>query len=472
MYGFAGSGKSSIAATICERLKDEGTLAGSFFCKADIPDQRDTKRILPSLSYMLTLVCKPYKVLLVKVLEKEPDIATALVPYQMKSLFLQPFAEIDQQKDMSRQPLVFVIDALDECGNAETRSEMAACLCQIASLADWLKVFVTSRPLPELSHILKPVAFPIDLNAVDAENDITRYTKSCLKEFVGLGSLDDKWTQDDVIKELSKRACGLFIWMSTVMRFIRGQYDQEYAIEMILSGQTDSDPTTALDSLYTKVIQTSRGGSDNLNLSAMKAVLGIIHITARNKPLSLDALYDFMPALDGGRRISMQTLRSIVDDLRSVLYEDTSKNNIIRVCHPSFLDFLENHARSGNYWTNPEQLHQMMIEKYLNLMRSKLKFNICGLETSYLANSDVQNLEERIRINISESLHYSCLYWLAHYTSINSPAVEGLAMSFFGSLQVLYWLEALSLTKDLDKGVQTLQSAAEVYKVCADFVFS
>ena len=41
VHGVAGSGKSSISSTVCERLEMEKMLAGAFFCKRDIPDQRD-----------------------------------------------------------------------------------------------------------------------------------------------------------------------------------------------------------------------------------------------------------------------------------------------------------------------------------------------------------------------------------------------------------------------------------------------
>lgn len=87
------------------------------------------------------------------------------------------------------------------------------------------------------------------------------------------------------------------------------------------------------------------------------------------------------------RRIAKPTLRAMFDLFRSVLYEDTTK--AIRVCHPSFLDFLGNAERYGEHWTNTGRLHQTMMEKCFTAMRTKRKFNLCALESSYLADSNV-----------------------------------------------------------------------------------
>lgn len=55
--------------------------------------------------------------------------------------------------------------------------------------------------------------------------------------------------------------------------------------------------------------------------------------------------------------MSKETLVSVINHLRSTLYEDTTKENVIRACHPSFLDFSEDRERSNVYWINVEQLH-------------------------------------------------------------------------------------------------------------------
>lgn len=467
VHGLAGSGKSSIAATICKVLKAKEALAGSFFCKRDVPEQRDPKRILPSLSFTLAQVHKPYRDYIMKILEKETDISTELISYQLTTLFLNPLSDLASQGNSQEQPLVFVVDALDECGDYAAVSQIADCLRQISNQVDWLKIFVTSRPSPAIVQKFSPSnsrhTQEIDLNTIDAHSDIIKYTTACLEELVDSNGLDRKWLEGNAIGTISQTADGLFLWVSTVARFIDGQYDKEDGMATILSGRHTA-ASSRLDSLYKTVIQSSRG-SGGTNALLLKAVLGLISITAKNRPLSIAGLYDFMHAFGGRNRPTMATLGAIIDDLRSVLYEDHSKGNVIRVCHPSFLDYLENQERCGEYWTNPQQLNQIMFEKCSKLMQTTLRFNICELESSCIANGDIPDLQQRITERIPESLQYSCLYCFTHFTVINRPLVDGMIEKFFSSLYGLYWLEVLSLINGLKKGLDTLRSIADIYQV-------
>ncbi|KIK59415.1 hypothetical protein GYMLUDRAFT_111311, partial [Collybiopsis luxurians FD-317 M1] len=49
--GMAGTGKSTIAKSMCLRLEDQHVLAGSFFCSQQIPECRDYHFIIPTLAY-------------------------------------------------------------------------------------------------------------------------------------------------------------------------------------------------------------------------------------------------------------------------------------------------------------------------------------------------------------------------------------------------------------------------------------
>ena len=200
----------------------------------------------------------------------------------------------------------------------------------------------------------------------------------------------------------------------------------------------------------------------------LRTVLGIICVTAKNQPLSMAALHEFIPQVGGQMDLPREGLEAIIRDLRSVLYEDKSKGCIIRVCHPSFLDFLENHVRCSDFWMDPEQLHQALAERCFTIMRTTLRFNMCGLETSYLANVDVDDLEQKVKDGISEPLQYSCLYWVTHLTAVNRAASSRHLLDFFQSLLVLYWLEVLSLIGGLKKGLSALQDVSNLYEVRTD----
>lgn len=462
VHGVAGSGKSSMASTICQKLEERKLLAGAFFCKRDLPDQRDPGRVLPSLSYTLALCHEAYRGCVKRSLKDELDITSRSFEQQLKVLFRDPLAELARNKERAK-PLVLVIDALDECGDNDSRLRLVDVLCQIAALTEWLKIFITSRPTNELMRRLSSTdtrILSINLNDADAESDIKLYTRSSLKDLIDISGLNPSWLTEDTVQQLTNLASGLFIWTSTMMKFVRDQLDMDDAMGLILSGADKAE--ASLDNLYIKVIESCTSGDKNLML--VKSVLGIVSITARNRPLSVDGLYDFLQGT--GKQVSKGTLVVVINRLRSVLYEDNSKGNTIRVCHPSFLDFLEDQRRSGAYCASAEQMHAAMVETSMGLMKSKLRFNICSLGSSSIANKDVSGLSQKIKRNIPESLIYSCLYWTSHLTEANLSTIVTLVSEFFQSLEAIYWVELLSLVDGLKIGLNALQSVIVFFNVC------
>ena len=95
----------------------------------------------------------------------------------------------------------------------------------------------------------------------------------------------------------------------------------------------------------------------------------------------------------------------------------------------------------------------------LEVMTTQLRFNICNLEDSRLANADIKNLSSRVKQNISGALQYSCLHWLNHLSF--PPANRGQCVSalgrFFEGLYPLFWIEVLSIMAMVPIGVPSLR---------------
>lgn len=246
------------------------------------------------------------------------------------------------------------------------------------------------------------------------------------------------------------------------MKFVEGQYDRDAAFDMIMAGPVDI--AMGLDSLYLKIIRGSRGGSDVGNQTFMRAVLGMIYITAKNRPLTFDALHEFMAMSEGEKKFSKSTLRAVINDLKSVLYEDTSKGDAIRVCHPSLLDFIADKEKSEEFWTDPEILDNEMAIKCLTTMDQGLKFNICHLESSHCRNEDIKDLPQRIKKYVPETLDYSCSYWIDHVGTVDVEE-RRLMNKILGGLKVLYWVEVLSLNRELQKCIPKLQYLLKINQV-------
>jgi len=88
-----------------------------------------------------------------------------LTPESLKgSLFLDFICSLPSHPEHT---LVFVIDALDKCGDARSRPRLLKVLTKAAAQAPWLKIIITSRTEVNFQHFfdtLTPSSYvPLDL---------------------------------------------------------------------------------------------------------------------------------------------------------------------------------------------------------------------------------------------------------------------------------------------------------------------
>ena len=93
MNGLAGTGKSTIAKTIAERLFADGQLGASFFCSRDFEDRRNLQMIFPTLAVQLARKYIGFRSILVSLIQSDPDIAYESLYDQMKKLIVEPLNE-------------------------------------------------------------------------------------------------------------------------------------------------------------------------------------------------------------------------------------------------------------------------------------------------------------------------------------------------------------------------------------------
>ncbi|KAI5117934.1 hypothetical protein M0805_009442 [Coniferiporia weirii] len=470
LHGVAGSGKSSIANSVARMFEQQLRLSGCFFCKRDDPECRVTKNVIPTLAYHLSKWHAGYRSSVLSVIQgkDEPKLARS-VQWQFDLLIRQPLISLSiNTADLPPKPLIIVIDALDECGDsADLRSQLAEFIVKMSDAVPWLKIFITSRPLPEFQRVFGEKSIgcrALDINTEIGydriQEDILQYTRYCARKYrLEIGERE--------ILALTSKASGLFIWTSTVFKFIDMQINKRRAIDNVLIATSLGSPEAELDCIYAAVVQNASAGHDNAEI--VKYVLGIITCTAKNEPLSENALVHFLSNVEPERGIDQVALKEMVDRLQAVLYRDGSKGNTIRACHPSFLDFIGSQSRCLEFWTDPMSLEFIMATKCLDIMISELKFNICDLQSSYEANDNILDLEDRIFRCIPQHLQYSCLYWINHMINcsngvIDQPLQDQL-YTFLCQPSALYWLECLSITKELKAGTNILERSLRDFKL-------
>jgi len=140
LNGLAGTGKSTIAQTIAERIFADGQLGGSFFCSRDYEDRRNLQLIFPTLAVQLARKYPEFRSAFVPLVESNPGVAYESLYNQMDKLIVGPLVE-------SGISTVIVIDALDEC-KEEPASAILSVPGWFVSKLPRVEFFVTGCPEP------------------------------------------------------------------------------------------------------------------------------------------------------------------------------------------------------------------------------------------------------------------------------------------------------------------------------------
>jgi len=116
-----------------------------------------------------------------------------------------------------------------------------------------------------------------------------------------------------------------------------------------------------------------------------------------------------------------------------------------------------------------EPAHMMMTISCLRIMQQGLKFNICGLKSSYEMNYEVPDRFALVARCIPSYLAYACQYWADHLRGIASGEkrdtdIVNLLRNFL-NFHLLYWLEALSLLSRSHIAFKSLFIAADWLEV-------
>ena len=458
IYGLPGIGKTSVAHSICASLHDKEQLAGAFFCRRDDQELREPKNILPTLIRKLAILFPPFRSIVAECLRNDPNVT----PESMRpTLFLDFIRKLPRPP---KKTLVFVIDALDECGSTQSRPGILNALTEVAAHAPWLKVIITSRPevdiqrffdgTTQLSHLRYDLTADKEITSdlrIFAEYRFDRVASSC--------RLQSPWPERLLLDGVISRAEGLFIFIETLALALEHSYEPTK-----LLGATLQDPSspglTSLYGLYSSIVRARRVQSS----AEFRRTLGVLLITAPYRPLHEEAIAE----LAG---VKSNVVKMWVDDLSSMFYRDGGASGGIRVRHLSIEDFFVSDDCQDDYQVNLGDANMELGIACLKNMVEQLRFNICGLEDSRLANADVKDLTSRIKENISDALQYSSLYWTKHLC-FTSDTSEGLVWDtlreFFEGPYALFWVEVLSIMGMLRIGVPSLRGlTSKLVKVSA-----
>ena len=459
LNGLAGTGKSTIAQTFSEMVAETGILGASFFCSRDYLERKELKNIFPTLAYQLACRYPAFRTHIIRVIKRDPSVAQNSLISQLKDLIVDPLSSTNIS-------CVIVVDALDECFDDQPASAILSVLGRYIKQLSLTKFFITGRPEPRIRTgfrlpLLEPLTQLFLLHEVkpcSVDDDIRLYLHEKLTVAAKRRSnldLTDPWPSDEDLAALTKKSSGLFIFASTLSRFIESEHHEpNERLRLILtpSDSTVHEGRAGIDPLYNQVLMLAFSDVKEAAVFAnLRRVLGAV-VLAFN-PLSREQIAEILG-------INPFLITTTLRHLHSVLLVPSEDSKEIRVFHKSFPDFLQDRDRCSDpkFFTESPVHHGDITLGCLELLK-KLKPNPCDLP-DYLMNRDVANLPELLEEKMGSATRYACGYWAMHARS--SPTTNDHAIQLISSATEFFeksaipWIEVMSLENRLESIIHSI----------------
>ena len=407
----------------------------------------EPRNILPTLIHKLAIFFPPFRHIVAKRLSNNPNLMPAAMSY---SFLLELIRKLPRHP---KRTLVFVIDAIDECGDALSRPEILRSLTNAAAHAPWLKIIITSRPEGDIVRsfdaLVRSSYERYDLTEdKDAPSDLRIFAEERFRRVASKRRLRAPWPEPPLFDRVISRAEGLFVFIETIARAI--EKCENHPTEHLKATLEDSGGAglTSLYGLYSSILKTQI----EHNTAKFRQMIGVLLAAAPYRPLGEETLAEL-----AGVRLDL--VEMWVEDLGSLLYRDEGANGGIRVRHLSISDFFLRDCHS-DYHVDLRDVNVELGIACLKKMIEQLRFNICKLEDSRRANVDIHDLPLRIKENISDALQFSSLYWSTHLCFDGDNGDERIwanLRKFLEGPYGLFWIEVLSIMGMVSIGVPSLR---------------
>ncbi|KAF7363084.1 WD40 repeat-like protein [Mycena venus] len=299
LYGVAGAGKSAIATSIRQTFNTLGLLGASlFFTRSN--EASNPASVIPTLAYCLAESNTHIGSEICLAMRQHLHIVDAPIEDQFQRLLAEP---LDRAKDHIHGPIIIILDALDECGDPESRRRLISLISNRFTGLPLLRILITSRPDLDIAAAFRDqssiVKTPLDITKPSSLEDVHRYIDAEMidvRQMHFSWNLGPTWPGKEKIDVLSTFAAGLFIWASTATKYLRKAHDPNDALDHLLRKGSD------LDRLYAVALQSTEFWEDKTFAEQAQACLAAVVLgkvpmsdTTINALLGLDTKHSSAP---------------------------------------------------------------------------------------------------------------------------------------------------------------------------------
>ncbi|KAF5361393.1 hypothetical protein D9758_006272 [Tetrapyrgos nigripes] len=396
LYGPAGAGKSAIAQTLAEREQSNHLAASFFFSRSD-PSRNNPKSLILIISYCLAIWCRnsQLRAAIDSAVKKRPAILGSAIEKQFRKLVVKPFRAIPKES-WETLPRVVIIDGLDECLGSDSQRRVLTALFGGLGNQTPLRFLIASRPEPGIRDFFGQHCGITTRTGLSDDystsRDIEVYLRDGFKAIVEESHSDVMahialpWPPIGVIDDLVQRASGQFIYASTVLKYVGDEYSlPAERLELVLGLPLgDPDAFSELDALYRQILSSNRNKARVVQI--LGTVLAIKDIRSlQSSELQLINWHYFVSdreVIDIVEQLLSLPTGAVTVSLRgmhSVLQIDSG---IGKFRHKSFLDFLFDARRSGEYFIDKALFHEQLARVCMKItndlspsLRSYAKYN-------------------------------------------------------------------------------------------------
>ena len=353
--GPAGFGKSAIARTVAHRWNISKRLAGTFFFFRNSGDQSKGVRLVPTLSYQLTLSMPETKQSIENALIEDPSLLNRPLEHQFQKLIIDPILTLPNLKP----PMRIIIDALDECDDHDFIPELIETITRIDYSKFPVDFLFTSR---REEHIRKtfessPFNHSISLSntAFNVRGDIKHFLRSqfnaIYKKYPRLmKNIRLPWPSSRDLDEIVGKVNGSFIFASTLTKYIGEGREPPQRLKLIV------ETHDGVDGMYKEIIQQFW---EDEHFPIVFSTIILLR-----GPLSITGLASLLD-------LTVPEIVIEISKIQSILVIPTDNNTPVDVVHTSLRDFSTSKKRSGALFVNSPQNHLIIAERCLKVMSTQ-----------------------------------------------------------------------------------------------------
>ncbi|KAG8776686.1 hypothetical protein FRC12_000784 [Ceratobasidium sp. 428] len=455
LSGMAGSGKTTIAYTLCDDLAKSGYPTASYFCTRRIPAHRKANLVLPEISYQLSLLSRPFLCGLNDAMDQDAVMQDWPIYDQFERLIAMPLRKVGPTFPA---PPVVVIDALDECEDRdEVNDLLKTLLAHVTGLP--IKFVLTSRR--EVGTIDRAASVNRDQTLREESLDkIFRLTvRQDIRTYLAseLQALD---LAPHELEGLTEQSGESFRHAAILIDYILGNGSSEARKQMLRllavfldrdeDGQTAATYEAILDAMLNKDFHTDEELAD-IKLVFHTAIYARV-------PFTIVLLADILAELPDVR-LAMP-LESALQALHPMLQVSWT-DGLIAPRYRSLRRYMLDQRRSGGHHrdANRDDTAQLTLHCFHVIQSTYPPRNICSLPSSYLQDRAVPGIDRKVNSTISHDLLDACRQW-GVYIELSQPREELIcALHEFLSTRLLLWMEVLTLRQCMRDGLEQLRKA-------------